>query len=114
MLDLQLSANETGTDIVDQLAASGDLGRIGILYVTGETGFAYQDEWLGHACLQKPYSLAALEAAIRIVRDIACGCVVSQTPPYGIGLLAPFRTPAMRLSGPMAAQSAADGAASAA
>jgi len=99
VLDLQLSGNETGTDIVDRLMASGDLGRIGILYVTGETGFVHRDTCFGHACLHKPYSLAALEAAIRIVRDLACGRAVSQVPSHGIDLLAPPAASAPRRTG---------------
>jgi len=103
LLDLQLSANENGTDIVDQLIASGDLGRIGILYVTGEAGFVYRDACFGHACLQKPYSLTALEAAIQIVRDLACGSAVSKAPPHGIGLL----VASAQLPGPLAANAGA-------
>jgi hypothetical protein len=36
VFDMQLRANERGSDIADQLSDSGDPGEMAILYVTGE------------------------------------------------------------------------------
>jgi CheY-like chemotaxis protein len=45
IVDVQLRGRERGSDAMDQLAGSGDLGQTGILYVTGQAGSA------GRACL---------------------------------------------------------------
>ncbi len=88
IIDMQLAGAELGSDIVDQLVASGDLGQTGILYVTGEAADCVDREArFGHACLKKPYSLDTLETALAIVRDIAVGCQTSHTLPYGMRLL---------------------------
>jgi DNA-binding response OmpR family regulator len=87
IIDMQLAGTERGSDIVDQLMASGDLGHMGILYVTGEADLVHREARFGHACLKKPYSLLTLEAALAIVRDIAVGCHFSDTLPHGMRLL---------------------------
>jgi hypothetical protein len=84
---MQLAGAERGSDIVDQLVASGDLGRIGILYVSGEADRVYQEARFGHACVKKPYTMHTLEAALAIVRDIALDCRTSQALPRGMRLL---------------------------
>jgi DNA-binding response OmpR family regulator len=87
IIDIHLAGTELGSDIVDQLAASGDLGCMGVLYVTGEADQVFSEARSGHACLRKPYSMHALEAALAIVRDIASECRTSRTLPHGMRLL---------------------------
>jgi CheY-like chemotaxis protein len=87
IFDMQLRANERGSDIADQLAKSGDLGDMAILYVTGEAERVHQEARIGHACLNKPYTLAALGIALEIVRDIAVQGRTSRPLPRGLQLL---------------------------
>lgn len=87
IFDMQLRANERGSDIADQLAESGDLGDMAILYVTGEAERVHQEARIGHACLNKPYTLAALGTAIEIVREIALKGGTSRPLPRGLQLL---------------------------
>jgi DNA-binding response OmpR family regulator len=89
IFDMQLRANERGSDIADQLAATGDLGCLAILYVTGEPERVLQEARIGHACLNKPYTLAALAAALDIVREIALQGGTSRPLPRGLQLLRP-------------------------
>jgi two-component system, response regulator PdtaR len=87
ILDMKLKGTELGSDIAHQLAEAGDLRDLGILYVTGGVDFLHQHAGIGHACLQKPYSEAALAAALPIVRSIVRGCAVSGALPHGMQLL---------------------------
>jgi len=87
VLDMKLKGTELGSDIAHQLAEAGDLRDLGILYVTGGVDFLHQHAGIGHACLQKPYSVAALAAALPIVRSIARGCAISGALPHGMQLL---------------------------
>jgi two-component system, response regulator PdtaR len=87
ILDMQLKGSELGIHVVDQLMASGDLGHIGILYVTGEAERVHREAHFGHGCLNKPYSMVALEAALEIVRNIAIDRGPPHALPNGMGLL---------------------------
>ncbi|WP_428485574.1 response regulator [Rhodopila sp.] len=98
VLDLQLGDNELGTDIVDQLMMLGDLGAIGVLYVSGDADRIRRDAPLGHACLNKPYSLDALEAALEIVLNIARGSTIAHVLPHGMELLPQGQVDAARLA----------------
>jgi CheY-like chemotaxis protein len=87
IFDMQLRAGERGSDIADQLAEAGDLGDMAILYVTGEAERVLQEARIGHACLNKPYTLAALGTALEIVREIALQGSTSRRLPRGLQLL---------------------------
>jgi CheY-like chemotaxis protein len=87
IFDMQLRASERGSDIADQLADSGDLGNMAILYVTGEAERVLREARIGHACLNKPYTLAALGIALEIVREIALQGSTSRRLPRGLQLL---------------------------
>lgn len=89
IFDMQLGGMERGSDIADQLAASGDLGNTGILYVTGETERVHQEVRIGHACLNKPYTFTTLSTALTIVREIALEGGTSRPLPRGLQLLHP-------------------------
>jgi DNA-binding response OmpR family regulator len=98
ILDLYMRGSERGTEIADQLAAAGELGHMGILYVSGETSRLHQKTWLGHACLSKPYTLDAVNDALEIVREIAIVGATSRKLPRGLQLLRPnaaLRQPAV-------------------
>jgi CheY-like chemotaxis protein len=86
IVDMQLHDQERGSDVAAQLAASGDLGHTGILYVTGESDGGQQEVRVGHACLSKPYTLATLDIALEIVREIACNGTTSRALPRGLQL----------------------------
>lgn len=92
ILDMQLRGGERGTQIADQLAESGDLGRTGILYVSGESDRVIRDARVGHACLNKPYSFSTLAAALRIVQEIARDGATSRELPRGMRLLSSAET----------------------
>lgn len=87
ILDMQLSRGERGSDVADQLMQSGELGQMGIVYVTGEAERVYRETRVGHACLTKPYTFAALNAALEIVQDIAVRGNTSRSIPRGVKLL---------------------------
>lgn len=72
--DMQPAGAGFGTDVAEQPAAAGDLGDTGVLYVTGEAERVHRGARFGHACLSNPYGLAALNAAVAIVRDTAADC----------------------------------------
>ncbi|MDR3534819.1 MAG: response regulator [Rhodopila sp.] len=93
ILDMQLRGRERGSDIADQLAESGDLDHMGILYVTGEAGRGLQQARYGHACLHKPYSFTALNVALEVVRDIVLDGCTSRTLPQGLQILHSTPTP---------------------
>lgn len=89
ILDMHLGGEERGSDIADQLAQSGDLGKLGILYVTGEAERVHKEATVGHACLNKPYSFKALNAALEMVLEIAVEGRTSRPLPRGVQLLRP-------------------------
>jgi CheY-like chemotaxis protein len=97
ILDMHLRGSERGSDIADQLAESGDLAQMGILYVTGEAERVHQHARFGHACLTKPYTLPTLYEALEIVHDIALAGSTSRKLPRGLRILSfaeTFRQPA--------------------
>jgi DNA-binding response OmpR family regulator len=87
VIDMQLGREESGTEIIDQLARTCDLGRMGILYVSGQACRVHNEARHGHACLSKPYSILSLEHSLSIVWDLARGYVPSQVMPRELGLL---------------------------
>lgn len=80
VLDVRLAYGDRGTDIAPRLAS---LGRIGVLYATGNMAFALESGAVGDACLCKPYSFADLRRSLEIVTEMAAGRTVS--PPYPRG-----------------------------
>jgi DNA-binding response OmpR family regulator len=71
ILDMQLGKTELGTQVADQLAASGDLAEIAILYVTGGIERVMREARFGQACLSKPYSLDTLASSLMITQMMA-------------------------------------------
>ena len=89
IVDMHLRDKERGSDVADQLMESGDLGRTGILYVSGEAERVIREARIGHACLLKPFTLSTLDSALEIVREIACEGVTSRVLPRGLRLMHP-------------------------
>jgi CheY-like chemotaxis protein len=87
--DMHLRGGERGTDIADRLTEAGELGQMGILYVTGEAERVLQEARFGHACLSKPYTLFALNVALQVVREMARDGRSSHPLPRGLRLLDP-------------------------
>ncbi len=87
ILDIQMRHGERGTDIASQLAASGDLGQMGVLYVTGSAERVHREATVGHACLGKPYTYTDLNIALDVVRDIAESGSSSRALPRKLQLL---------------------------
>ena len=106
ILDMHLGNRERGSDIASQLAESGELADIGILYVTGEVEQAYRASCVGHACLNKPYKLSTLGIALEIVRDLAQAGDTAHPLPFGLQLLHPTNARPHHLSGDHATNSA--------
>ena len=89
IVEMFLHDKERGSDIADQLTESGDLGRTGVLYVSGEAERVIREARIGHACLRKPYTLSALDSALEIVREIAREGGTSRILPRGLRLMRP-------------------------
>jgi CheY-like chemotaxis protein len=67
VIDLRLADGGLGTDVADEL---GLLGRVGILYSTGNGLQAVLTSAQGDACLSKPYRSSDLLRGLAIVADI--------------------------------------------
>jgi two-component system, response regulator PdtaR len=87
VLDMQLRGKERGSDVVEQLRESHDLGDMGILYVTGEAERVLRESGVGHACLSKPYRFSTLGTALQIVCEIAHQGRTTRALPRGLRLL---------------------------
>ena len=84
VIDMRLADGDSGTDIPAQLS---DLGRLGVLYATGNASKVMLAAAVGDACLTKPYSSAALVRALEIVGDIVATGTASPPFPPGFQLL---------------------------
>jgi DNA-binding response OmpR family regulator len=87
VIDVQLGNGERGTEIAEQLAVSEDLRGLGILYVSGNPDLVTKEARFGHACLTKPYSLATLASALKIVSGLTTGIGAPTVLPRGMRLL---------------------------
>lgn len=67
VIDVRLADGGLGTDIPGQLRA---LGRVGILYATGNPSKVLLSGVEGDACLAKPYSTVDLVRGVKIVAEI--------------------------------------------
>jgi DNA-binding response OmpR family regulator len=86
VLDLRLADGGLGTDIAAQLGA---VGRLGILYATGNMAEVILTAADGHACLAKPYSAADLLDALKIVADLVDTGTAVPPIPRGLQILHP-------------------------
>jgi CheY-like chemotaxis protein len=89
VLDLRLADGGLGTEIAAQLLP---LGRLGVLYATGNISQVVLTTADGDACLSKPYSSAALLRGMDIVAGmVATGNALQPFPP-GFQILQPAVT----------------------
>jgi DNA-binding response OmpR family regulator len=89
VIDLRLAEGGLGSDIVPHLRK---LGRLGVLYASGNLTDRMMAVIDGDACLNKPYSGAALVRGLEIVADIVANGTASQPFPRGFHLLPPTPT----------------------
>jgi CheY-like chemotaxis protein len=94
VIDMRLADGELGTEIAAQLGA---LGRLGVLYATGNMSLVMLTAADGDACLSKPYSSADLLRSLEIVVGIVASGTASPPFPRGFQVL-PSATIAHRAS----------------
>ena len=86
VLDLRLADGGLGTEIAAQLLP---LGRLGVLFATGNISQVVLTTADGNACLSKPYSAADLVRGLEIVREIAVTGEALPPFPKGFQVLRP-------------------------
>ena len=84
IIDLRLDDDELGTEIAAQL---GTLGKLGVLYATGNMSHVMLTGADGHACLGKPYRAADLLRSLTIVTEIVATGTASPPFPRGFQVL---------------------------
>jgi DNA-binding response OmpR family regulator len=84
VIDLRLADGGIGTDIATQLSG---LGRLGVLYASGNITRPTMTVVDGDACLAKPYRSADLVRSLQIVADIVATGTASRPFPPGFHLL---------------------------
>jgi CheY-like chemotaxis protein len=86
IIDLRLADGGLGTEVAAQLGA---LGRLGVLYATGNISHFLRSAAYGDACLSKPYRSDDLVRGLEIVAEIVA--TGGATPPFpsGFQLLPP-------------------------
>jgi DNA-binding response OmpR family regulator len=84
VIDLRLADEELGTEIAAQL---GGLGKLGVLYASGDVSHVTLTAANGHACLAKPYRSADLVRGLEIVGDIVATGTASPPFPRGFQVL---------------------------
>jgi DNA-binding response OmpR family regulator len=84
VIDMRLADGGLGTEVAAQL---GPLGRLGILYASGNTSHIMLTAADGDACLAKPYRDADLLRGLQIVADIVATGTASPPFPYGFQVL---------------------------
>jgi DNA-binding response OmpR family regulator len=89
VIDLRLAEGGLGSDIVPHLRK---LGRLGVLYASGNLTDRMMAVIDGDACLKKPYSDADLVRGLEIVADIVASGMVARPFPRGFDLLPPPAT----------------------
>jgi DNA-binding response OmpR family regulator len=84
VLDMRLADGGLGTEIAAQL---GGLGRVGVLYASGNITDAMKTIIDGDACLAKPYRSADLLRSLEIVAEIVATGTASPPFPRGFKML---------------------------
>jgi CheY-like chemotaxis protein len=86
VIDLRLANGGLGTDIVAQLGA---VGRLGVLYATGDAAQVILTASDGHACLTKPFGAGELLRGLEIVADLVATGTAASPLPRGFQVLSP-------------------------
>jgi len=84
VIDLHLADRGSGNEIGATLRCGG---RLGVLYITGSRGEAVLTANDGDACLRKPFRLAELVAAVKIVERIVNAEAADLPMPRGFEIL---------------------------
>lgn len=90
IIDLRLADGGFGTEIAAQL---GKLGRLGILYATGNVSHVMLTAADGDACIAKPYRPKDLLRALAIVAGMVAGSSPAPPFPHGFQVLHPAAAP---------------------
>jgi CheY-like chemotaxis protein len=90
VLDLRLADGGLGTEIAAQLRP---LGRLGVLYATGNMSQVFLTTTDGDACLSKPYCTADLLRGLEIVTEIVATGKALPPFPQGFQVLDPATAP---------------------
>jgi CheY-like chemotaxis protein len=90
VLDLRLADGGLGTEIAAQLLP---LGRLGVLFATGNVSQVVLTTADGDACLSKPYSSAGLVRGLEIVRELVATGKALPPFPEGFQILHPATAP---------------------
>ncbi len=86
IIDLRLADGELGTEIAAQLVP---FGKLGILYVTGNSDQLALSGADGHGCLGKPYLPSDLLRGLQLVTDLVKTGRADPPYPAGFHLLGP-------------------------
>jgi len=86
VLDMRLADGGLGTEVAAQLSG---LGRLGVLYASGNMSQIVLTASDGDACLVKPYRSADLLTILRIVSDIVAHGATTLAHPRGFQRLFP-------------------------
>ncbi len=84
VIDVRLADGGLGTEIPGRLTA---LGRVGVLYATGNMLLLLQSGADGDACISKPYSFADLRRSLEIVTEIVATGEATLPFPRGFQIL---------------------------
>lgn len=86
VLDVRLADGGLGTEVPGRLTS---LGRIGVLYATGNMRRLLQNGAPGDACLSKPYSFTDLRRSLEIVAHMVASGAAPLPFPRGFQILKP-------------------------
>jgi DNA-binding response OmpR family regulator len=86
LVDMRLADGGLGTDLPMQLSF---LGRIGVLYLTGNVSLVMKTASAGDACLAKPYRPADLLRALELVIELVATGLAPPPYPRGFQKLRP-------------------------
>lgn len=84
LIDLRLADGGLGTEVATRLRA---MGRIGVLFATGNNANATMQDADGDACLGKPYQTGDLVRGLEIVAEIVATGAAAPPFPRGLQLL---------------------------
>jgi CheY-like chemotaxis protein len=92
LIDFRLADGGLGTEVATRLR---DVGRIGVLYATGNDAANALEDAEGEACLCKPYQTEDLMRGLEIVAEIVATGAAAPPFPRGLQLLRrAYSTPA--------------------
>jgi DNA-binding response OmpR family regulator len=94
VIDLRLADGGLGTEIPPQLRT---LGRVGVLYATGNIAHVMLTDADGDACLAKPYRVVDLLRSLELVAEIVATGSASPPFPRGFRVLSSTSKPLVEM-----------------